>query len=188
MKFEDDISNCIAVLEKGGLILYPTDTIWGIGCDATNKEAVEKIYKLKKRPAEKSMIVLVAEERDINRYVPNADLRIFEFLRTMQKPTTVIYENVNGLAGNLTGENGSVAIRVCREPFCNELIRRFQKPIVSTSANSSGEAFPSTFAEIKEEIVEGVDYVVQYRQNDNTPGQPSSVIKWEGGKTVILRP
>jgi L-threonylcarbamoyladenylate synthase len=188
VKLENDILKCIGVLEKGGLILYPTDTIWGIGCDATNREAVEKIYRLKKRPGEKSMIVLIADEREIGSYVANPDERIFHFLKTTKRPTTVIYEHAYELADNLVSEHNSVAIRVCREPFCSELIRRFKKPIVSTSANYSGESFPATFADIKNEIADGVDYVVHYRQNDKIPGQPSAVIKWEDGKSVILRP
>jgi L-threonylcarbamoyladenylate synthase len=178
MGFESDILNCLETLKKGGLILYPTDTIWGIGCDATNAEAVEKIYSLKKRSDEKSMIVLVAGEKEIVKYVAQPDLEIFNYLNTVQKPTTVIYQGAIGLADNLVAKDGSIAIRICQDEFCKHLIRRFRKPIVSTSANVSGERFPKNFSEINAGIRTGVDYVVQYRQNDHTPSAPSTLIKW----------
>jgi L-threonylcarbamoyladenylate synthase len=119
--------------EKGGLILYPTDTIWGIGCDATNEEAVKKVFALKRRPDEKSMIILVADERQVLRYVAQPDLKVFDYLKTTQNPTTVVYDGAIGLAANLIGKDGSIAIRICKDDFCRHLIRRFRKPIVSTS-------------------------------------------------------
>ncbi len=188
MNFETDILNCLEVLKKGGLILYPTDTIWGIGCDATNAEAVEKIYALKKRLDEKSMIVLVADEKEILRYVSQPDLRVFDYLQTVQKSTTVVYEGAIGLAENLVNKDGSIAIRICKGEFCRHLLKRFRKPIVSTSANISGEPFPKNFSEISNVIKNGVDYVVQYRQNDMTVAEPSTLIKWEKNKPIVLRP
>jgi L-threonylcarbamoyladenylate synthase len=188
LDFENDILNCLEVLRGGGVILYPTDTVWGIGCDATNAEAVKKVYDLKKRGDEKSMIVLVAEEKEILRYTANPDLKVFEYLKSVKKPTTVVYEGAIGLAENLVNKDGSVAIRICQDEFCKHLIKRFRKPIVSTSANISGETFPQNFSAISEEIKAGVDYVVQYHQNHNKVAEPSTLIKWEKGNATILRP
>jgi L-threonylcarbamoyladenylate synthase len=187
MDFENDILKCLEVLKKGGIILYPTDTIWGIGCDATNEDAVKKIYAVKKRPDEKSMIVLVAGEKEVLRYVTQPDLSVFDYLKTAQKPTTVIYDGAIGFANNLIGKDGSIAVRICKDEFCKHLVRRFRGPVVSTSANISGHPSPKNFSGISEEIKANVDYVVQYRQNDNTTAQPSSLIKWEKGKAIILR-
>lgn len=188
MNFENDIEQCLRALKEGGLILYPTDTVWGIGCDATNEEAVARIYALKKRQDEKAMIVLVADEGDVLQYTAAPDLAVFDYLQTTLKPTTVIYDGAIGLAGNLIGRDGSIGIRICNEPFCRHLIKRFRKPIVSTSANISGEPAAKVFAEISEEIKKGVDCVVQYRQDDNTAAKPSSVIKWNNGNVEVLRP
>lgn len=186
--FEKDIDNCLQVLHNGGLILYPTDTVWGIGCDATNEKAVEKVYQLKKRPDQKAMIVLVADERDVLQYVASPDLAVFDYLQETKKPTTVIYEGAIGLADNLVGKDGSIAIRICNEQFCKHLIKRFRKPIVSTSANISGEPAAKIFAHINEQIKSGVDYVVTYRQDDKTIAAPSSVIKWDNGHLEVIRP
>lgn len=188
VNFENDIKECLRVLEAGGLILYPTDTIWGIGCDATNEQAVEKIFELKRRPDEKSMIILVADERDILQYVAAPDLQVFDYLEGTKKPTTVIYDGAIGLADNLIAADGSIAIRICREEFCRHLLKRFRKPIVSTSANISGQPSPKIFEEITDPIKEGVDYVVKYRQEDKAIAEPSSVLKWHNGKIQILRP
>ncbi len=186
--FSSDIDNCLYVLHKGGIILYPTDTIWGLGCDATNAEAVEKIIALKQRPQNKSFVVLVTSERDILQYTAAPDLSVFDYLQRVIKPTTVIYEHALGLAENILAQDGSVAIRICNEEFCRHLIKRFRKPIVSTSANVSGQHPPSLFSEISDEILRGVDYVVKYRQNDIAPSQPSSIITWKNGKAEIIRP
>ena len=189
MDFENDIQNCLTALKKGEIILYPTDTVWGIGCDATNTIAVEKIFQLKKRADEKAMIVLVADEREIMKYVANADLRVFDYLQQQQKPTTVVYNGAIGLAENLIAKDGSVAIRICHDMFCKHLIKRFRKPIVSTSANISGQQAPKLFSEITGEIKNAVDYIVKYRQDDKTIAIPSTVIKWNKDATVtILRP
>ena len=187
VKFESDIEACLEVLRNGGLILYPTDTVWGIGCDATNAAAVERIYKLKMRSDEKAMIVLVADERDIMQYVAAPDLSLFDFLDSVSKPTTVIYDGAIGFADNLTAKDGSIAIRICKDEFCRHLVKRFRKPIVSTSANISGMPTPQMFSEISDEIKNGVDYIVKHRQEGISPAQPSSVIKWNHGEVIYLR-
>jgi len=188
MEFDIDIEKSVEALKNGELILYPTDTVWGIGCDATNTAAVEKIYALKKRADEKAMIVLLADERDILKYVAALDLQIFDYLENATKPTTVIYEGAIGFADNLVGADGSIAIRICDEDFCKHLLKRFRKPIVSTSANISNEPTAKIYKEITQEIKDGVDYIVNYRQDDERIAQPSSVIKWNNGKVEILRP
>lgn len=185
--FTNDIESCLKVLQAGGTILYPTDTIWGIGCDATNNDAVEKIIQLKQRPLEKSFVVLVADERDVLQYTAAPDLAVFDYLETCEQPTTVIYENALGIAENAVAADGSVAIRICKDEFCRHLIKRFRKPIVSTSANISGMAPPKKFIEINDAIKQGVDYVVQYRQNDMSDVQPSAIIKWKDGGVVRMR-
>ncbi|MCA6516285.1 MAG: Sua5/YciO/YrdC/YwlC family protein, partial [Chitinophagaceae bacterium] len=172
--FEYDIEPCLQVLQSGGLILYPTDTVWAIGCDATNVDAVERIYSMKKREHKKAMIVLVAEEKDILTYVTQTDLRIFDYIKGVHQPTTVIYDQAIGLAHNLLADDGSIGIRICRDVFCRQLIKRFRKPIVGTSANISGYPAPTTFRDIDALILRGVDYVVNYRRDDTHPGRPSS--------------
>lgn len=187
--FNNDAEQCLFALRRGGIILYPTDTVWGIGCDATDAKAVERIFQLKKRSDNKAMIVLVAEERDVLRYVVNPDLRVFEYLEQCERPTTVVYSGAIGLADNLTGRDGSIAMRICRDDFCQHIIKRLRKPIVSTSANISGLPVPKTFTEIPEEIKNGVDYTVQYRQDDTAIAEPSSIIKWnKDGNITVLRP
>ncbi|MGZ8552259.1 MAG: L-threonylcarbamoyladenylate synthase [Chitinophagaceae bacterium] len=188
MDFEKDIQSCLAVLKNGGTILYPTDTVWGIGCDATNVKAVEKIYGVKKRPDEKAMIVLVAEERDVLKYAASPDLAVFDFLQQHPKPTTVVYDGAIGLADNLIAGDGSIAIRICNDPFCKHLIKRFRKPLVSTSANISGQPVAKLFSEIADEIKDAVDYIVEYRQDDKTIAAPSSVVKWNNGAVTVIRP
>jgi L-threonylcarbamoyladenylate synthase len=188
LEFEDDIVHCLEILRTGGIILYPTDSIWGIGCDATNPAAIEKIFRLKQRPASKSMIVLLADLKDINRYTSQPQPYVTEYLEKTTRPTTVIYEGALGLAENLTGEDGSVAIRIVREDFCRHLIKRFRKPIVSTSANISGQDAPRNFAEILPEIKQGVDYIVKYRQDDHTIVGPSALVRFNSlGEPVVLR-
>jgi L-threonylcarbamoyladenylate synthase len=189
MDFQTDIERCLGVLQAGGLILYPTDTLWGIGCDATRHDAVQKVFGLKRRAESKGLIVLMADERDILKYASQPDLRIFDFLHSVQKPTTIIYEGPIGLADNLAGTDDSIAIRVVNEPFCKNLIKRFRRPIVSTSANISGRPAPAHFAEIETEIRQGVDYIVQYRQDDTAPKQASAVVKWnKDGSFATIRP
>ena len=187
--FNADIEACLTVLESGGLILYPTDTIWGIGCDATNEDAVAKIFALKNRPDSKALIVLIADERSLLQYVASPHIEVFDYIQGVSKPTTIIYENAIGLAGNLLAEDGSVGIRICADEFCKHLIKRFRKPIVSTSANVSGFPPPKVFSDIDIAVKEGVDYVVHYRQDDMTPLEPSAVVKCnKDGSFTILRP
>lgn len=185
--FEKDIEQCLKVLRDGGLILYPTDTVWGIGCDSTNVEAVSKIYQLKQRSDEKAMIVLVANEKQVLQYVAAPDLRVFDYLQDVQKPTTVIYQGAIGLADNLIAIDGSIAIRICNDEFCKHLIKRFRKPVVSTSANISGQPTAKLFDDIADEIKKAVDYVVKYRQDDKRVSSPSSLIKWDNGKVILIR-
>ena len=187
--FNADIEACLRVLESGGLILYPTDTIWGIGCDATNEAAVEKIFALKKRIETKALIVLIADERSLLQYVASPHIEVFDYIQGVSKPTTIIYENAIGLASNLLAEDGSVGIRICADEFCKHLIKRFRKPIVSTSANVSGFPPPKVFSDIDIAVKEGVDYMVHYRQDDTIPVEPSAVVKCnKDGSFTILRP
>ena len=188
MDFLIDVEKSLAVLQAGGIILYPTDTIWGIGCDATSEAAVQKIYALKKRAEEKSMIVLLADERDLLQYVASPDLAVFDYLENVTKPTTVIYDGAIGLADNIISKDGSVGIRLVQETFCKHLIKRLRRPIVSTSANISGEPSPRTFAEVSDVIRQQVDYIVQYRQDDTSIAAPSSVVRWENGSVTVIRP
>ena len=188
MDFEHDITAALGALRGGGLILYPTDTIWGIGCDATDAVAVAKVYALKQRVAAKSLIVLLADEKDILRYTSQPDLRIFDYLRAAVKPTTVIYEGALGLAPNLINADGTIAIRLTDDLFCRHLIKRFRKPLVSTSANISGEPAPAFFNQIDPRIKNGVDYIAEHRRDDDTPREPSAIIKWNpGGDPIIIR-
>jgi L-threonylcarbamoyladenylate synthase len=187
MSFENDIQQCVTVLQNGGLILYPTDTIWGIGCDATNEAAVAKIYGLKQRPDEKSMLVLVADERQLNQYITQPHPEITDYLKTAAKPTTVIYEGAVNLADNLINKtDGSMGIRIVKDDFCKQLIKRFRKPIVSTSANISGQPSPQIFAAITDNIKNGVDYVVQHRQTETTAAAPSAIIKRNADGTMYI--
>jgi len=186
--FENDIEQCLTVLRNGGTILYPTDTIWGIGCDATDSNAVAKIIALKQRPDYKSFVILVADEKDVLQYTASPDLAVFDYLQQNEKPTTVIYAHALGLADNVIAADGSIAIRICKDAFCRHLIKRLGKPLVSTSANVSGGASPANFSEISTDIINGVDYVVQHRRDEQEPSQPSSIIKWENGQPFIIRP
>jgi len=185
--FSSDIEKCLSILHGGGIILYPTDTVWGLGCDATNAEAVEKINALKQRPQYKSFVVLVTSERDVLQHVAAPDLALFDYLQGINRPTTVIYDNALGLAENVLAADGSVAMRICQDAFCRSLIKRFRKPIVSTSANISGQPAPSIYAEINTQIKQGVDYVVRHRQEDCLKTQPSSIIRWKNGVLQVVR-
>ena len=189
MNFDTDIEESLSVLQSGGLILYPTDTVWGIGCDATNAEAVAKIYALKKRQDGKSMIVLLADENEIFKYVTQPYPKIFDYIKGIHKPTTFIYEGGINLAKNMIQEDGTVAIRITNDPFCKQLIKRFGKPLVSTSANISGYPPPAIFEDIDIEIKNGVDYIVQHRQDDLTAAIPSAIVKLNAdGSLTIIRP
>ncbi|HEY1030130.1 MAG TPA: L-threonylcarbamoyladenylate synthase [Flavipsychrobacter sp.] len=186
---EQDIKNALNIINGGGTILYPTDTVWGIGCDALNEAAVDKVFAIKQRPREKSMIVLLADARDILQYVAAPPPDIIDMVESFDRPTTVIYEGAIGLADNVINEDGSVAIRVTTDPFCKALIKRLQKPIVSTSANISGEPTPATFSQVSEAIKAGVDYIVQHRTDDETIKPPSRLVKMDDeGNMTVLRP
>jgi L-threonylcarbamoyladenylate synthase len=182
--FEEDVKNCVAALQAGNTILYPTDTIWGIGCDALNKDAIEKVYTLKNRPKEKSLIVLLAEAKDIFQYVAAPHPDIISILESFTEPTTIIYEGALDFPDNVVNEDGSIAIRVTSDPFCKSLVKRFGGPIVSTSANFSGQPAPAFFKQIDKEIITNADYVVHYRQDDATPRKPSRLARIEVDSTV----
>jgi L-threonylcarbamoyladenylate synthase len=189
VEFENDIRECLEILRSGGLILYPTDTVWGIGCDATNVQAVESLYALKKRSDKKAMIILLAEEKDILQYVTQPNPKIFDYIKGIKKPTTFIYEGGINLAENMIQQDGTIAIRITADPFCKALIKRFGKPLVSTSANVSGYPAPAIFSDIDIIIKNGVDYIVQHRQDDQTAAMPSAVVKWNAdGSLTIIRP
>lgn len=187
--FEQEVAAAVNALRQKKILLYPTDTIWGIGCDATAADAVNKIYQLKHRPDVKSMIILVADERDILQYVAAPDPAVFQFLEEATKPTTIIFGGAIGLPDNLVAQDGSVAIRLTKDPFCRHLIRRLRKPVVSTSANISGQPSPASFAYISEAIKKGVNHIVQWRQAETTIAEPSQIVKWNNGSApTIIRP
>jgi len=175
--FEDDLEQCILTLSDGGVILYPTDTIWGLGCDATNDKAVRRIYEIKKRPTQNPFIVLVHSEAMLLKYVEDVPEIAFELIENAQHPLTLIFPKAKKISPYVCAQDGSIAIRVVNEPFCKALISTFKKPIVSTSANISGVPNPSIFSEITSEIKNSADYVVQYRQSDTKQSKPSSIIK-----------
>ncbi len=179
-KFYDidvDIKNAISALKNDGVIICPTDTIWGLSCDATNTKAVEKIFEIKKRPIEMSMIILVSNDAMIQQFVKDVPEIAWQLLEVADKPLTIIYPGAKNLPQNVISKDGSIAIRVCKDEFCNSLISRFRKPIISTSANFSGEKAPLTFGQISNEIIQLVDYVVEYNQLDDSMSIPSSIIK-----------
>lgn len=184
----EDIKKALEVLKNGGIILYPTDTIWGIGCDATNEKAVDRIYKIKKRQDSKSMLVLMENPALLDRYVDDVPEIAWDLVEVATTPLTVIYQKAKNLAKNLIAEDGSIGIRFTKEVFTTQLLQRFRKPLVSTSANISGEKSPTFFDEISEDIKSQVDFIVEFRQNDTTPAQPSSIIKLgPGGRIDIIR-
>jgi L-threonylcarbamoyladenylate synthase len=187
--YKEDIESCLKVLKSGGIILYPTDTIWGIGCDACNTTAVQKVYELKKRSDTKSMLVLVDQDFRISSYVKEIPEVAWELLDVSDKPMTIIYPGAKNLANNLIAEDGTIGIRVSKDPFNQDLIRKFGRPLVSTSANISGTTSPSHFSEISKDIIQNVDFVVKYRQDEISNGSgASSIIKLGvGGEIQIIR-
>lgn len=184
--YKEDIREAIRVMREGGIILYPTDTVWGIGCDATNEEAVRKIYNLKKRSDSKSMLVLTDHIAKVERVVEEIPEVAYELIDVADKPLTIIYSGAKNLAKNLIASDGSVGIRITKENFSKALCESFRKPIVSTSANISGEPTAHNFCEISEEIKKGVDYIVKFRQDDSSKAMPSSIIKLEAGGVVTV--
>ena len=192
MTREEDIKKAVETMRKGGVILYPTDTVWGIGCDATNAEAVAKIYQIKQRDDTKALICLVDSDARMQRYfrqVPDVAWQIVDSLKEgYSKPTTLILDGAINLAPNLIAEDGSVGMRITNEPFSKELCYRFQKAIVSTSANISGEPAAQNYGDIDPRIIEAVDYVCWSRRQEHKPHTPSSIIKLKGnGEVEIIR-
>ena len=193
MKQEDDIKQAIETMRKGGVILYPTDTVWGIGCDATNAEAVKRVYEIKQREDSKALICLVDSDARMQRYfrnVPDVAWQLIDSLKeaTDAKPTTLILDGAINLAPNLIAEDGSLGIRITNEPFSKELCFRFQKAIVSTSANISGEPAAQNYCDIAPRILEAVDYVCWSRRQEHKPHTPSSIIKLkENGEVTVIR-
>jgi len=187
MELKEEIRNAYEVLKNGGVILYPTDTIWGIGCDATNEEAVKRIYKIKKRENSKSMLLLVDDVGWIASYASVPDIAL-DLINTNDKPMTIIYPNAKGIAKNLIAEDGTIGIRVTNEEFSKKLTFRLRKPIVSTSANISGKIAPQNFCDISQEIKDAVDYIVDYRQDECSNHKASSILKIEmNGNIKIIR-
>lgn len=183
-----DLQEALATLQAGGLILYPTDTIWGIGCDATNPEAVEKIFALKGRDKGKSMVVLLHNDYQLAGYVQDVPEIAYELIEASDRPLTIVFDQAKNLAENVVASDGSIGIRVVSHPFCEQLLQRFKRPIVSTSANLSGEPSAATFDEIDDTIKEGVDYIVKFGQEIQEKGRPSVIMKLgSGGKFEFLR-
>ena len=188
MTQKEDIQNAVNVMRKGGVILYPTDTVWGIGCDATNAEAVAKVYRIKQRDDSKALICLADSVDRVQRYVRDVPPGAWDLMELAEKPTTVVLDGAVNLAPNLIAEDGSIALRVTNEPFSKELCYRFQKAIVSTSANISGEPTAQNYRDIAPETLEAVDYVCWTRRQEHKPHTPSSIIKLtKDGRVTIIR-
>ncbi len=186
--FNEDIKAACEVMQKGGVILYPTDTVWGIGCDATNEEAVKRVYEIKRRQDSKALLVLVDSQVKVDFYAKDVPQVAWDLIEMTTKPLTIIYDQGRNLAENLLAEDGSVGIRVTSEPFSKQLCFRFRKAIVSTSANISGEKGAANFSEISQELIDAVDYVVKYRQDDKSQPKPSSIIKLGNqGQIKVIR-
>ena len=192
MTREEDIRNAVETMRKGGVILYPTDTVWGIGCDATNAEAVKRVYEIKQRDDSKALICLVDSDARMQRYIRNVPDVAWQLIDSLQetdsKPTTLILDGAINLAANLIADDGSIGIRITNEPFSKELCYRFQKAIVSTSANISGEPAAQNYCDIDQRILDAVDYVCWSRRQEHKPHTPSSIIKLkENGEVEIIR-
>ncbi|MFV0507215.1 MAG: L-threonylcarbamoyladenylate synthase [Bacteroidales bacterium] len=186
--FDKDIEEALKVLRNGGIILYPTDTVWGLGCDATNEKAVERIYKLKMRENSKSMIILLGDVGMIESFTAPLPNIAYELLDSIVEPTTIIYDGAKNIAKNLIAEDNSIAIRITNEKYSQTLAKRFRKPLVSTSANLAGKDTPAIYKQIDKNIIDAVDYVVQYRQNDNKSAKPSAIIKLTSqGRVKVIR-
>lgn len=185
---KEDLEKACEVMRKGGVVLYPTDTIWGLGCDASNEEAVKRIFRIKQRSDSKSMLVLLDNDAKLSYYVEDVPDQAYDLMDLSEKPVTIIYDGARHLAPQLIAEDGSVGIRITKEEFSRDLCARMRGAIVSTSANISGQPSPHFFAEVSQEIVDAVDYVVAYRRDDSTPAVPSSIIKLgRGGLVKIIR-
>lgn len=178
---KDEVNKAFEVLKEGGIILYPTDTIWGIGCDATNAEAVEKILRIKERPEAKSLIVLLDTDTKLQSYVSEVPEIAYELIEYAENPLTIIYSGAKNLAANVIAKDGSIGIRIVKHKFCEQLLHRFRKPIISTSANLSGKPSAVTFDEIEEIIKQSVDYIVDWEQEDKEEKKASTIMKLEPG-------
>ena len=188
MTREEDIKRAVEVMRQGGVILYPTDTVWGIGCDATNAEAVKKVYAIKQRDDSKALICLVDSDARLQRYVRDVPDVAWQLIDCCDRPTTLILDGAVNLAPNLIADDGSIGIRITQEPFSKELCYRFQQAIVSTSANISGEPAAQNYRDIDPRIIEAVDYVCWSRRQEHQPHTPSSIIKLgRGGEVTIIR-
>ena len=188
MALREEIAKAIEVLKAGGIILYPTDTIWGIGCDATNEQAVKKVQELKGRIASKSLIILLDTENKLAGYVREVPEIAYDLIEYAEKPLTIIYSGAKNLAPNVINEDGSIGIRIVKHPFCEQLIQRFRLPIVSTSANTSGNPAPKNFVDIEEKILAGVDYIVDWEQDNLAEKTPSTIMKLEpDGRFSFIR-
>lgn len=184
----EDIKKSLETLRSGGLILYPTDTIWGIGCDPLNVEAIKKIYALKGRDQSKSMILLLENESMLNSYVEEVPEVAYQLIEYSERPLTIVYSKAKNLPPEMINTDGSVGIRIVKHPYCEQLIQRFKRPLVSTSANLSGTPSPSNYQDIAEEVKEGVDYIAQYGRDSVEDNQPSIVMKLEpDGRFEFLR-
>lgn len=183
---KEDLQQAVEIIKKGGVILYPTDTVWGIGCDATNTSAVQRIYEIKQREEQKAMLVLLENPSLIQSYVEEIPEMAWDLIELSNKPLTIIYPQAKNLAENLIGGDKSIGIRITKELFSSAMCQRLRRPIVSTSANISGQPAAATFSEISDEIKQAVDYIVNYRQDDASTPQPSSIIKLEKGNIVTV--
>ena len=186
-KFDQEVQKALEVLKKGGVIVYPTDTVCGIGCDATNPDAIDKVYELKKREETKALICLVSNFKMLEQYVEEIPEMAYDILKYSKKPTTIIYDKPIRIAENLVGEDDSLGIRVVRDRFCSELIKKLRRPLVSTSANISGQPTPESFDQITPQILKGVDYVVNLQRSKKSP-KPSAIIKLSNdGEVKVIR-
>jgi len=183
---EDDLKKACEILRKGGVILYPTDTVWGIGCDATKEDAVKRIYEIKRRSDSKSMLTLMDSPAQLDRYIDDLPEIAQDLIENSDKPLTIIYSGAKNLAANLIASDGTIGIRITKEAFSKELCRRFGKPVVSTSANFSGDPSPSNFSEINREIFRLVDYVVNYRNDEKQKSKPSSIMRLEKSGVIKM--
>lgn len=177
LMYEHDIQACVSVLNEHGVILYPTDTIWGLGCKADDEEAIEKIYAIKQRPKEQTFILLMTDLKQLSRYIANPLPNLDEILANFTEPTTFIYPNAINLPHSLLSADGSIGIRITKDPFCRSLIKRIQQPLVSTSANPSGQTSAATFSMVNDAIKASADYIVTWRQDDQQLAQPSAIYK-----------
>lgn len=185
---KDQIEDITKILDRGGLILYPTDTIWGIGCDATNLEAVDNVFALKKRDRNKSMVLLVSSLEMLKRYVRHVHPRIDTLLLHHRRPLTIVFDEAMNLPEGVMADDGSIAIRIVQDEFCQELIESFGKPLIATSANISNAPYPANFGEISSDVIRNIDYVVKHRRHEKTLGEPSVIVKVvNDGEMIFLR-